>query len=200
MTLLLWRVRRTVRDWVWSWFRGWNNVVNPLIVNISVVQCSCNQFASQAECELSVNLALWTVRVSLLLRFRRILRWKFNAFSWTAIKEIRIPGSVRVMVRNAFTSAKGWLVFTLVKCLSLLVLMLEHSWKLRLQKCFIPSSVREIRERCFFRCLELNRVVFREDSLLGYIGEYAFSDTNIGAVCVPDSVRELREGCFSECD
>ena len=65
-----------------------------------------------------------------------------------------------------------------------------------IHEVFIPDSVREIGENCFFERQHLERVIFGAHSSLERIGCNAFRSTSLERFCVPDSVRELGHRCF----
>ncbi|RBI34057.1 leucine-rich repeat domain-containing protein, partial [Metamycoplasma hominis] len=53
----------------------------------------------------------------------------------------------------------------------------------------IPSSVKEIGERAFFGCQNLNEVILNEG--LEKIGDYAFRYAKILFITIPGSVKEI---------
>ena len=68
-----------------------------------------------------------------------------------------------------------------------------------IREVFIPDSVREIEDRCFFECKTLSRVIFGIGSSVERIGCDAFRKSMLQSICVPDRVRDLCDGCFGEC-
>ena len=63
----------------------------------------------------------------------------------------------------------------------------------------IPSSVRELCDRCFFWCSSLVDVTFAVSSSLKRIGVGCFEGTRIEEISIPDNVRELCDRCFYWC-
>ena len=77
-----------------------------------------------------------------------------------------------------------------------------------IEEITIPDGVRELCDRCFFKCSNLRRVTFGTSSCLERIGVEAFSGqiaSGKGKACaieeinIPDSVRELCNRCFYGC-
>ena len=68
-----------------------------------------------------------------------------------------------------------------------------------IQNVTIPNNVRELRSRCFARCLRLRCVTFGSSSLLERIGASCFKRSEIEEINIPDSVRELCDKCFKDC-
>lgn len=63
----------------------------------------------------------------------------------------------------------------------------------------IPSFVREVADRAFYRCMAVSRVTFEAPTQLECIGVSAFSKTGIRHISIPDSVRQLSNKCFHQC-
>ena len=58
-----------------------------------------------------------------------------------------------------------------------------------LRDVLIPNNVRELCDRCFFKCWRLCRVNFGSCSSLELIGVSCFERSGVEAVSIPDSVR-----------
>ena len=64
----------------------------------------------------------------------------------------------------------------------------------------IPESVRELSERCFFKCETLRYVTFGSSSSLEIVGAESFCGTMISDIFIPDGVLLLSERCFYRCE
>ena len=75
----------------------------------------------------------------------------------------------------------------------------------RIKSVIIPSTVKELGKRCFYKCTSLHSVRFQEDDslLVGceslVIREYAFAYTNIEYLFIPYHAEKLEAKCFYGC-
>ena len=65
---------------------------------------------------------------------------------------------------------------------------------------FVPDSVRELCDYCFYMCKDLRRVVFGSLSNIELFGEFAFSQSGLKEIFIPDGVREILLGSFGQCE
>ena len=83
-------------------------------------------------------------------------------------------------------------------------LCLSSTWVDRalphLRDVSIPNNVRELRDRCFYKCKSLRCVNFDSSRSLERIGVECFYCSGVKEVSIPDGLRELCEGCFSMCE
>ena len=64
----------------------------------------------------------------------------------------------------------------------------------------IPNSITTIRWGAFWKCSNLQRVIFDEGSKLEYIGGYAFNScTSLTSITIPSKVTDIREAAFAGC-
>ena len=79
----------------------------------------------------------------------------------------------------------------------------ERGWIVDYREHFryaaLPNNVRELCDKCFYRCTALHRVIFGCSSSLERIGVSCFAYSSIREVSVPDAVRELCDQCFYRC-
>ena len=68
-----------------------------------------------------------------------------------------------------------------------------------LHQISIPSSVHQIKDRCFFGCKFLRSVEFVENSELESIDQYAFADSSIQTISIPSKVNQIGEFAFYGC-
>ena len=64
----------------------------------------------------------------------------------------------------------------------------------------IPHNVRELCDRCFYKCKSLCRVTFGPCSSLERIGVSCFERSGVEEVSIPDGVCELCDYCFENCE
>lgn len=63
----------------------------------------------------------------------------------------------------------------------------------------IPSSVKTIESKAFYRCYNLESVTFAQNSKLTHIEEYSFVYTRLKKIVIPSSIEVIREGSFVYC-
>ena len=73
-----------------------------------------------------------------------------------------------------------------------------HGSVFTINEVFVPDSVRELCDYCFYMCEDLRRVVFGSLSNLELFGESAFSRSGVKEISIPDGVREIPYECFAE--
>ena len=73
-----------------------------------------------------------------------------------------------------------------------------HGFVFPTNELFVPDSVRELCDYCFYMCKDLRRVVFGSLSNIELFGEFAFSQSGLKEIFIPDGVREIPDYCFSE--
>ena len=90
--------------------------------------------------------------------------------------------------------------------LSLEVVGVESFCETEIEHIQIPNRVRELGDRCFYRCVKLCYVGLSVFSSLERIGAEAFYCVGVGGLSellrefyLPDSVRELGPRCFAGC-
>jgi hypothetical protein len=62
----------------------------------------------------------------------------------------------------------------------------------------MPDTLKRIEDSAFLYCEKLNKVIFSKN--LEYIGELAFSGTDLTSVSFPESLRLIGKGAFSGCE
>ncbi len=69
-----------------------------------------------------------------------------------------------------------------------------------INEIYIKNNVKEIGQCAFFRCINLSKVDFEENSKLKVIRTNAFyTCLSLTKICIPDSVVEIEEECFHRC-
>jgi hypothetical protein len=64
----------------------------------------------------------------------------------------------------------------------------------------VPSGVTSIGEYCFWKCTNLETIIFASDSKLISIGQSAFRDCfALASFCLPSLVETVGLRCFAEC-
>lgn len=63
----------------------------------------------------------------------------------------------------------------------------------------LPSSIITIRNRAFFNCINLNKVVFMENTRLGFIGKESFYNCGIKNLIIPRTVKYIGSKSFYSC-
>lgn len=64
----------------------------------------------------------------------------------------------------------------------------------------IPSTVTTIEDNAFYGCENLKNVIFEENSLITYIGKYAFNECfALAEIAIPDSVAKIDDYAFYNC-
>lgn len=97
-------------------------------------------------------------------------------------KNVVIPDGVKVITKEAFLS--GFSIF--------------HRAKHKIEKLWIPSTVKEIEKETFSECKKLKSVEIL--SGLVKIEKNLFRDCkNLGKVVLPDSIRSIESGAFAGC-
>ena len=131
-----------------------------------------------------------------------------RAFAATSIREIHIPDSVEELWESCFWRCESLSRATFGKKSSLKLIGKKAFSCSGLQEIHIPDSVEELGDACFSwgeidwplqSWGPLSRVTFGEASSLKIIGEEAFRQSSITAICIPDGVKELGERCFQFC-
>lgn len=69
----------------------------------------------------------------------------------------------------------------------------------RLQKVYLPSSIKEISKKCFFGCDKLKYIEFAQKPNIQKIRRNAFSFTNLEKFEIPKSVFWVGAQCFYAC-
>ena len=67
------------------------------------------------------------------------------------------------------------------------------------EKVVLPSSVKALCKRQFYRCLKLREVVFEPGSCLESIGSGCFKMCGLRAIVIPRSVRSIGDHAFDGC-
>ena len=78
----------------------------------------------------------------------------------------------------------------------------ESAFKYRddIRSVRLPYRVREIGNEAFYHCINLERIIWDEDSELEKIGAHAFAYCNsLGDIRFPSSLSEIGEGAFEVC-
>ena len=119
------------------------------------------------------------------------------AFESKNLLSVSIPGSVKVIGDNAFSSCEDLASVTLSSGLEKIGYR-AFSYNEALKGITIPGTVKEIAEWAFFRCDSLESVAL--SSGLETIGEYAFFyDKALKQVSIPGTVKDIGEKAFSDC-
>ncbi len=69
-----------------------------------------------------------------------------------------------------------------------------------LEEIYIGKNVKKIEFDAFNGCVNLNKIVFSEDSSLELIDDFAFARTAIREINLPISLKTIGVGIFSECN
>lgn len=115
---------------------------------------------------------------------------------------------------SASTSAPGYLLKNYAELSSGVKLVIDNSVEnigsyafyyiehgSSLTSVIIPESVTKIGDCAFSYCSSLASVTFEEDSLLAYIGEFAFSDCSVlTSIEVPANVTTIGMSAFTRCE
>ena len=64
----------------------------------------------------------------------------------------------------------------------------------------IPASVKCIDTRAFYKCKNLKRVVFTDESQLETIGNECFRSSGIEEITLPSKLKEIGDGAFYRCN
>ena len=131
-----------------------------------------------------------------------------ECFARSGLMEFQMPPSVRVVGGGAFGECRmsdsficgdechfisvNFLLFdkTMMSCLCGIGAVSDIT---------IPDTVREICDRCFYRCKTLRDVRFGPASCLERIGVKSFQFSGVRDMSIPTSVRELGDKCFKNC-
>lgn len=118
------------------------------------------------------------------------------AFAATGIKEITIPGGIKIVSPAMFS-----------RCNQLEKLILEDGITIveetafqdcsRLKKVILPNTLITIENRAFQNCDKLQTITFPES--LESIEEYAFRDTGLIEIEIPEKMLEIKPGTFRSC-
>ena len=73
------------------------------------------------------------------------------------------------------------------------------SWQ-TLRSLYVPDSVEEIRDKCFYKIATLSHVRFGESSSLKRIGSAAFWGCPLEYIHLPNTVEHLDDACFCKCE
>ena len=136
--------------------------------------------------------------------------WKreWTADQWEQLQAISIPNSVQELHSRCFYGCVNLRRVTFGSSSSLERIGVEafsgqivsgKCMACRLEEISIPDSVRELCERCFYRCWNLRRVTFGLSSSLELIGAGCIEVTTVREFHVPDGVRVLCDRCFYGC-
>ena len=129
-------------------------------------------------------------------------------FSGSHLTSFEIPATVRYLHPRAFYEcdlADGLVCSE--GCFNHLHdgLLVDQSWSIcsscinLLHEIFVPDSVRELGDKCFFGYYRLTRVNFGSSSRLERIGVCSLSRTSICELNIPDRVEYLCDKCFCAC-
>ena len=130
-------------------------------------------------------------------------------FAGSGLLDFEIPSTTGAIGGGAFSECRlpgGFICRDGCRFRALDGLVLSHDCELCyssygvLSSVFIPDSVRELCDSCFYECESLRCVNFGCSSSLERIGESCFAYTGVEEVSIPDSVRELCDGCFFWCE
>ena len=65
---------------------------------------------------------------------------------------------------------------------------------------FIPNSVRQIGEKCFYNCQNLRQITFGSPTFIQTIGVNFINRTNVAEIVIPDCVTHLSYDLFKGCE
>lgn len=95
-----------------------------------------------------------------------------GAFDFTDLTEVNIPNSV-IEFQGGFECCK------------------------KLAKVILPKNIKEIPNRCFYGCSQLNQIEIPQGTRK--IGRYAFMGCGLDTIIIPNTIKEIEEGAFKNC-
>ena len=131
-----------------------------------------------------------------------------NAFGeCSAAEEILLPDKVEKIGKNAFSGCGRIIVSKENKRFSsdengvlfnkYASVLLQYPSNSGLSEYTVPSSVRIIENRAFYKAKMLRKITFSKG--LTCIGDEAFSESGIEEITLPDSVKKVGKSAFSHC-
>lgn len=119
-----------------------------------------------------------------------------EAFSWTNLKHIEIPDSVKYIGREAFEGCKNLQEISIPDGAKIGTCAFSHCYSL--QKVRLPEDLKEIRNEVFEWCYALKDIVL-PDSVTS-IGESAFEDCSaLEKINIPNGITTIEDETFKEC-
>ena len=120
-------------------------------------------------------------------------------FSSSAVEEVFIPASARVLGEEAFSCCARLAHVDFVPGSVLEEVGVCCFQKSGLHQICIPAGVRVIRSGAFSLCEALSEISFAEGSALKEVGTMAFASSGLEVFVSPPGLRVLREGAFANC-
>ena len=133
-----------------------------------------------------------------------------EAFTNCCLRDIHIPKSVEQICDRCFYNCGQLRRITFHEC-SVLKRIGEEAFTgmadnaCRLTEIYIPDSVEELCDSCFFECTSLSRIIFGPQSSLKRLGQRLFFGIyhsyapRLTEIRIPDRVETIGEECFSSC-
>ena len=76
----------------------------------------------------------------------------------------------------------------------------NETQKTKIKTVNIPKSVKSIGANAFYKCSNLEKVIFASDSSLTSIGQAAFYESGVNEITIPDKVTEIWDYAFFNCE
>jgi hypothetical protein len=111
-----------------------------------------------------------------------LIRIESNAFSFSPIGSIEIPGNVQFIDGSAFIEIKS-------QCVSI-----ETG-----NETFVIGNIEILGSSCFRCCYSRSSISFESNSRLIQIESDAFRDSSLRSIIIPRNVEILGSSCFSGC-